>query len=163
MASRSQAIFHLLRFQTCAWKTVLKMVKIWVPIAITAALAGCSMTFPMSPLLVPGSKEDLVGEVPARPLVSMLDAEDWPRAKAALSTALDSHGNDSLVGWDNPDSGNKGSFAPVGKAYPSDAKICRVFLAKVDRKGDEQSLQGTACADQQGEWTITEAKPQNKT
>jgi len=36
------------------------------------------------------------------------------------------------------------------------------FLAELDRKGNEQSLQGTACADKQGEWTIAEAKPWKK-
>ena len=95
-----------------------------------------------------------------------LTEEGWTallrRAKAALSTALDPQGNGSLVGWENPDSGNKGTFTPVGKAYPLNAEICRVFLAELDRKGNEQSLQGTACADKQGEWTIAEAKPWKK-
>jgi len=73
------------------------------------------------------------------------------RAKAALSTALDPQGNGSLVGWDNPDSGNKGSFTPVGKPFPLEARICRVFLAEVDCKGDEHAMQGTACSDKRGE------------
>ncbi|MGH6812803.1 MAG: RT0821/Lpp0805 family surface protein [Methylocella sp.] len=130
---------------------------------LPAILAGCSMAFPISPLLSPGTKDDAAGPVPKPPLAGLLDAEDWRRAKAALSTALDPQGNGSLVGWDNPDSGNKGSFTPVGKAYPLAAGICRVFLAEVDRKGDEQTLQGTACSDKQGEWTIAEAKPWKKT
>jgi surface antigen len=77
------------------------------------------------------------------------------RAKAALSTALDPQGSGSLVGWDNPDSGNKGSFTPVGKPFPVEAGVCRVFLAEVNRKG--------ACSDERGEWTIAEAKPWKKT
>ncbi len=111
----------------------------------------------------PGGKEDANRAVAKSSLAGLLDAEDWRRAKAALSTALDPQGNGSLVGWDNPDSGNKGSFIPVGKPYPLEAGICRVFLAKVDSKGDEQSLQGTACTDKRGEWTIAEAKPWKKT
>jgi surface antigen len=126
-------------------------------------LAACSMSFPISPLLSPRSKEDITGDIPRPAITSMLNSEDWHRAKAALSTALDPQGNGALVGWDNPDTGNRGSFAPVGEAYHINAKICRVFLAKVDRKGDEQALQGTACSDQQGEWTIAEAKPWKKT
>ena len=121
------------------------------------------MSFPISPLLAPGSKEDAAGAFQKPALASLLDAEDWRRAKAALSTALDPQGNGSLVGWDNPDSGNRGSFTPVGKPYPLEAGICRVFLAEVDRKGDEQAMQGTACSDKQGEWTIAEAKPWKKT
>jgi surface antigen len=118
------------------------------------------MSFPISPLI--GAKEDTTGTVPKPPIASLLEPEDWRRAKAALSTALDPQGNGSLVGWENPESGNKGTFTPVGKAYPLNAGICRVFLAELDRKGNEQSLQGTACADKQGEWTIAEAKPWKK-
>jgi len=118
------------------------------------------MSFPISPLI--GAKEDATGTVPKSPIASLLEPEDWRRAKAALSTALDPQGNGSLVGWENPDSGNKGTFTPVGKAYPLNAGICRVFLAELDRKGNEQSLQGTACADKHGEWAIAEAKPWKK-
>ena len=71
--------------------------------------------------------------------------------------------NGSLVGWDNPDLGNKGSFTAVGKPFPLAAGICRVFLAEVECKGDEHVMQGTACSDQRGEWTITVAKPWKKT
>jgi len=118
------------------------------------------MSFPISPLM--SAKEDTTGSLPKPPIANLLEPEDWRRAKAALSTALDPQGNGTLVGWDNPDSGNKGSFIPVGKAYPLDTGICRVFLAEFDRKGAEQSLQGTACADKKGEWTIAEAKPWKK-
>lgn len=128
---------------------------------LPVVLAACSMSFPISPLV--GSKADTAGAIPKTPIANLLDPEDWRRAKAALSTALDPQGNGSLVGWDNPDSGNKGSFTPVGKAYPLNSGICRVFLADLDRKGDEQSIQGTACSDKQGEWTIAEAKPWKKT
>jgi surface antigen len=127
---------------------------------LPAVLAGCSMSFPISPLL--GPKEDTTGKLPKPPIANLLEPEDWRRAKAALSTALDPQGNGSLVGWDNPDSGNKGSFTPVGKAYPLNEGICRVFLAELDRKGDEQSIQGTACSQKGGEWTIAEAKPWKK-
>lgn len=124
---------------------------------------GCSMSFPISPLLMSGSKDDAVGEAAKAPLGVLLDAEDWRRARAALSAALDPQGDGSLVGWDNPASGNKGSFVPVGKAYPLDARVCRVFLAKVDHKGGEQAMQGTACANKPGEWAIAEAKPWKQT
>ncbi|MCI0467727.1 MAG: hypothetical protein L0Y57_12085 [Beijerinckiaceae bacterium] len=121
------------------------------------------MSFPISPLISPNSREETASEGASLSLDSMLDSEDLRRAKAALSTALDPQGNGSLVGWENPASGNKGSFTAVGSAYPSDLKVCRVFLGKVDRKGDERSLQGTACANKQGEWTIAEAKPWKQT
>lgn len=118
------------------------------------------MSMPIASLA--SSKEDAIGAVPLSRLAQPLDGEDLRRAKAALATALDPQGNGSLVGWDNPESGAKGSFTPIGKAYPADAKICRVFLSQIDRKGNEQSMRGTACADKGGEWTIAEINPKDK-
>lgn len=120
------------------------------------------MSFPIAPLFQPGAGEDTTSKIPEASFSSMLDAEDWRRAKAALATALDPQGSGSLVGWDNPDSGTKGSFTPVGKPYPLDAKICRAFLAEVSRKDGAQTLQGTACSDRSGAWSIAEAKPWKK-
>jgi hypothetical protein len=86
-----------------------------------ASLAACRRSLPdvpwrcRSPFMSPGSEDDVAGSVPKWSFAGLLDAEDWRRAKVALSTALDPQGNGSLVGWDNPDTGNKGSFTPVGK------------------------------------------------
>ena len=163
MARRSRAIFRFPYFWPFGRKPLARAVKACILSGLPLILAGCSMAFPISPLMSPGSKEDAAGAVPKSALAGLLDAEDWRRAKAALSTALDPQGNGSLVGWDNPDSGNKGSFIPVGKPFPLEAGICRVFLAEVDCKGDEHAMQGTACSDKRGEWTIAEAKPWKKT
>jgi len=120
------------------------------------------MSFPISPLLWPGTNADSAGEIPPQPFMAMLDAGDWRRARAALSAALDPQGNDGPANWMNPDSGHKGSFAPAGKAYSADAKTCRPFLAEIEHKDGKGSLEGTACRGSQGEWTIAEAKPWKK-
>jgi surface antigen len=163
MACGPRAIFRLPCFRTCLRKPLATAANACILGGLPAILSGCSMALPISPLMSPGSREDAAGAVPNPPLAGLLDAEDWRRAKAALSTALDPQGNGSLVGWDNPDSGNKGSFIPIGKPFPMEAGICRVFLAKVDCKGNEHPMQGTACSDTRGEWTIAEAKPWKKT
>lgn len=115
------------------------------------------MSMPIAPLT--SSSDDATDSIPSSSLERLLDAEDWRRAKAALSTALDPQGNGAPVVWDNPQSGDKGSFAPTGKAYPSDGKICRAFSSQINRKSDEQSMQGTACSGKAGEWTILEITP----
>jgi surface antigen len=125
-------------------------------------LTGCSVSFPISPLVAPGSGDDSSEEMARPALASLLETGDWPSAKAALSTALDPQRDGTLAGWANPASGHKGSFVPIGKAYPSDTKICRVFLAKIDREGSVQSAQGTACAERDGEWSIAGAGPWKK-
>jgi surface antigen len=163
MVRGSRAIFRFPFFWSSGRKPLAQAAKTCILGGLPMILAGCSMALPISPLMSPGSKEDAAGAVPNSSLAGLLDAEDWRRAKAALSTALDPQGNGSLVGWDNPDSGNKGSFTPVGKPFSKEAGICRVFLAEVDCKGDEHAVQGTACSDKRGEWTIAEAKPWKKT
>jgi len=163
MARGTRAIFRFPYSWPFGRKPLARAAKVCILGGLPALLAGCSMAFPISPLMSPGSKEDVTGAVPRSSLAGLLDAEDWRRAKAALSTALDPQGNGSLVGWDNPDSGNKGSFTPVGEPFPTEAGICRVFLAEVDRKADEHAVRGTACSDKGSEWTIAEAKPWKKT
>ena len=76
--------------------------------------------------------------------------------------ALDPQGNGAPVAWDNPLSGAKGMFTPVGEARPSDDKICRAFLAEIGGAVPSQSLQGVACRDKTGDWAFTEVKPWKK-
>ena len=81
------------------------------------------------------------------------------KGQSGLATALDPQGDGSPVSWDNPQSGVKGSFAPTGKAYPVDAKVCRSFRTEVERKAGVTAMQGLACADKTGEWAIAEVAP----
>lgn len=83
---------------------------------LPAVLAGCSMSFPISPLM--SAKEDATGTVPKSPIASLLEPEDWRRAKAALSTALDPQGNGSLVGWENPIRATKALLLRSAKPIP---------------------------------------------
>lgn len=129
---------------------------------LAVTLAGCSFSMPIATLASSTSSEDMTGSIPKSSLEHLLEAEDWRRAKAALATALDPQGNGSVVGWDNPESGNKGSFTPIGKPYPANERICRIFVSQIDRKGNEQSMRGTACAEKGGDWTISEVAPLKK-
>ena len=130
---------------------------------LVAALAasGCAAVVPLPSML---SSDDTTGSIPraVSPLSSSLDAEDWRRARAALAVALDPQGNGAPVTWDNPRSGAKGVFTPVGDARPSDDKICRAFLADVGGAAPSQNLQGLACRDKTGDWAITDVKPWRK-
>lgn len=108
--------------------------------------------------------EDATGTIPKMPakLSRHLDAEDLRRAVAALSTALDPQGSGASVNWDNPQTGAKGAFTPVGQAYPLDGKICRAFLADVSADDSVERLQGAACREKTAEWALTEVKPFKK-
>jgi surface antigen len=106
--------------------------------------------------------EDATGSISNERLSGVLDGEDWRRAKVALVAALDLQGSGDTVRWDNPVSGAKGFFVADGKPYPSEAGICRGFVADVDRKNADNSLHGTACTDKAGEWTVTDIKQGKK-
>ena len=107
-----------------------------------------------------GSRQDVTGSIaPGNALSSSLDAEDWRRAKGALGLALDPQGNGEAVGWDNPKSGAKGAFTPVGAAKAVDDRICRSFLASVGGSLPPRSLQGSACRGNDGDWTLGEVAP----
>jgi surface antigen len=120
---------------------------------------------PLPSLLNPNGNEDVTGSIRKMAVTdvdTILDGEDWRRAKAAMTTALDPQGNGAKVNWNNPETGARGAFTPVGGAYPSDIKICRAFLAEIDQKGIDTLVQGTACADKSGDWTIIDVKPWKK-
>jgi hypothetical protein len=118
-------------------------------------LSACSTAIPLPALI---SKDDVTGSIArfVSPLSEKLDPEDWRRALAALGTALDPQGNGEAVAWDNPQSGLKGAFTPVGQAYPQEGRLCRAFLAEI---GSDETVQGTGCRDKRGEWAVVEAKP----
>ncbi len=140
-----------------------------------ALLAGaCSLTLPFeggtSGALL--TDPDITGSITPRaakatdlqpgqisPFSPKIDEEDWRRAKSALATALDPQGNGANVGWDNPASGAKGSFAPIGNAFVIKDDICRTFIATVSLKEPDLWFQGSACRITPAEWQIKDFKP----
>lgn len=107
-----------------------------------------------------GSREDITGSIaPANRISADMDVEDWRRARGALGLALDPQGNGEAVAWDNPKSGARGAFTPVGPAKPVDDRICRSFLASLGGSLPQRSLQGFACRDKGGDWAVDEVTP----
>jgi surface antigen len=96
------------------------------------------------------------------PLSPDLGVEDWRRARAALGVALDPQGSGAQVSWDNPDTGLKGTFTPVGQPFVKSDEICRAFTATLAGQTATSTLQGTACRPSGEEWAISEVKPVKK-
>ncbi len=140
-------------------------------LAIACGCGGCSIVVPVnssedsSLALWRGDAADVTGSLPrknGRALSRALSAEDSRRAAAAMSTALDPQGDGGAVNWDNPHSGARGSFTPVGHPYPRDGKICRAFRADVVTPEQHEEIQGAACRDKTAEWSLTEVKSSRK-
>jgi surface antigen len=133
-------------------------------------LSGCSITMPFQGRgAALQADPEITGSITPRapaaaqadglPFSPTLDEEDMRRQRAALSTALDPQGNGGLVRWENPDSGAKGTFAPVGNAFLAQHDICRVFVTSVAEKSREDWFEGTACRINPGEWRMRDVKP----
>ena len=138
---------------------------------LAVASAGCSVSFPI--LGLSSKSEDEVAmtttsTLPARgttkpsvlgALSTELGPEDLRRADGAMALALDPQGNGAAVNWDNPQSGMKGSFTPVGGPFLRLDEVCRAFIANVQTQTSPVRLQGTACRPSGGEWAVKETQP----
>lgn len=134
--------------------------------------AGCSVSFPIIGLS--SKSEDEVATtssvLPSRgavgggtgalaSLAQDLGPEDMRRADGAMMVALDPQGNGEPVSWDNPQTGIKGSFIPVGGPFLRADEICRAFIASVQTQTAPAKLQGTACRPSGGEWAVKDMQP----
>ncbi len=119
--------------------------------------AACSMSFPLDSMM-PADPVTTGSIGPVSPLAPELDAEDWRRARAALSVALDPQGNGARASWDNPDSGRGGAFVPAALPYVKDDRVCRDFLAELDLLAERREVTGSACRLSGGEWRIHEVE-----
>lgn len=122
---------------------------------LSLGLGGCSTAIPLPAFI---SQDDVTGSIRqfTSPLSPQIGLEDWRRALAALSTALDPTGAGDTVAWDNPASGLSGTFTPVGEAYRREDRLCRAFLGEI---AAEEPVHGTGCIDRRGEWAVLDVKP----
>lgn len=98
----------------------------------------------------------------ASPLDPSLDDEDWRRAQAALSLAVDPQGSGLTVNWDNPSTKRKGSFAAAGNMVLVENTVCRPFTATVVQAAQpprEVRHAGQACRVGPGEWAMRNTQP----
>lgn len=126
---------------------------------IALSTAACSFSFGV--IGIDEKEPEATGAITTRastPLSTDLNEEDWRRAKAALGLALDPQGPGTLVSWDNPATGMKGSFTAAAPPFVQNDQICRAFMAQLSG-ASSASLQGTACRPSGGEWAIKETKP----
>ena len=135
--------------------------RIFTLICLPLLSAGCGMTFPMTSFLDKGDVEK-TGSIISSSVsnstdekLSGLEDEDWRRAKSALTLALDPQGPGTVVKWDNPDSGRKGSFIPSGVPFVESNEICRSFQAEfIEKSGISQIYEGKSCRPSGEDWVI---------
>jgi surface antigen len=134
---------------------------------IVSALCGCSgpiLSFQSETAEEPRSEPVVTGSISKIPSTfgKDLGQEDWRRAHAALTVALDPQGNGKPVKWDNPDTAMRGSVNPTGLPYVSNDEICRDFLASVVAPKASRFVRGTGCKPSGGTWELKRLKSAQK-
>jgi surface antigen len=100
-----------------------------------------------------------LGEPEQEALAPGLAGEDVRRSQSALALALDPEGRGVPVNWDNPETGNKGSFRSVGDFFLSGNQLCRRFEADVAVGAQPVAYRGRACRTGPQNWAIVSSKP----
>jgi surface antigen len=138
-------------------------VKVAVLVAGVLGLAsgGCSLSMHLASLQVDPETTATI-QRGASPLDPSLDDEDWRRAQAALSLAVDPQGSGQQVNWDNPSTKRKGSFAAAGNMVLIENTVCRPFTATIVHGAQpprEVRHAGQACRVGPGEWAMRNMQP----
>ena len=83
-----------------------------------------------------------------------LDELDRKKVKQAGYSALEHQPDHARVEWNNPDTGNYGSFVPTKTVRTRSGQPCREFQQSVTVGGQTESAYGRACRDAGDQWRI---------
>ena len=86
---------------------------------------------------------------------SSIDEVDRMKMRQAERVAYTAPLNETIV-WNNPDSGNHGSFTPVRDGRTDGGAYCREFQSEIIVGGKKEEGFGTACRQPDGTWKIVE-------
>ena len=82
-----------------------------------------------------------------------MDDTDKMKLQMTAQRSLESNQSGRVSTWNNPDTGNHGSFTPT-RTYQSPQGYCREFTQQVTVAGKTQSAYGNACRQPDGTWKI---------
>ncbi len=83
-----------------------------------------------------------------------LDRADQVYAERNAQQTLESAPSGSSSSWDNPDSGNSGTFTPVRTYQSAQGQACREYQTTVTIGGRTETAYGTACRESDGSWKL---------
>ncbi len=116
--------------------------------------SACSVTTPIASLIPDDQME--TGSVPFKQVVFVdkLTSEDWRRARAAMSVALDPQSTSTAVKWENADTKTSGSFVATGVFTTRNDLVCRPFQAVLVVNGATSHPSGFACRQGPNDWVV---------
>ena len=96
----------------------------------------------------------VLGGIAGNAIGKKLDENDKKMIAQTTHNALEKAKTDTIVEWQNPDSGNKGLVKPTKTYQTSSGRYCREYIQEA-KIGDETiKLYGTACRQPDGQWQI---------
>jgi surface antigen len=78
------------------------------------------------------------------------DKEEILKAEEKASTAPVGE----TVAWSNPQSGKSGTVTPVSETRDAQGRTCREYQSTILVDGREEVVQGTACKQPDGSWSV---------
>ena len=85
---------------------------------------------------------------------TQLDEKDRLLAAQSFEHTMETVPTNEVGVWDNPNSGNMGSFTPKTTVILESGQPCREFTQVVYIGGNPASAHGTACRQADGSWKI---------
>jgi surface antigen len=82
-----------------------------------------------------------------------LDSADQAKLQKAQYSAYNAPVGQTIQ-WNNPQSGNSGTFTPVRDGTAANGAYCREFQQTITVGGQKQQGYGTACRQPDGSWQI---------
>jgi surface antigen len=83
-----------------------------------------------------------------------LDQRDKELAIKQAQLSLESSRTGQSSSWQNPDSGNSGTFTPTRTYQEPGGEYCREYTQEVVVAGEKQQSHGTACRMPDGTWKV---------
>ncbi len=99
----------------------------------------------------------LLGAGLGREIGASLDRADMNFYNTTQQQALETAQPGQTLPWQNPQSGNNGSFTPSGYYTNNEGQYCREFSQTIQVGGKSERAFGTACRQQDGTWRVVNA------
>lgn len=96
----------------------------------------------------------LLGGLAGGAVGNALDQADREHAWRAQQASMETARTGETTTWQNPDSGNSGTYTPQRTYQNADGQYCREFQQTISVGGETESAYGTACRQADGTWKI---------
>lgn len=95
----------------------------------------------------------LLGALAGSEIGKSLDKADMAYAQSAMNRSYNAPIGQT-INWNNPESGNSGTYTPTRDGYRSDGQYCREYKQTIVVEGRTETAVGTACKNSSGTWSI---------